>query len=52
MQTPAAAPLRTTQPHPHPITCRICGSRHRATVCHLCKTPTPSFVVIRGKVAA
>lgn len=51
MQTPAAAPLRTTQPHPDPVTCRDCGTRHHATVCPVCKEPTRSFVVIRGKVS-
>lgn len=31
------------------ITCRKCGHKHRALVCHICKVPTPHFVVLKGR---
>lgn len=51
--TPApTTDARRTQQPPELITCRNCGSRHRAILCPLCEEPTPSFIVIRGRVAA
>lgn len=38
-----------TDRRPEQITCRQCGTRHRATVCPICETATPSLVVIRGR---
>lgn len=43
--TPRTAPIAL----PTRITCRDCGTHHRAIVCPICKTATPSFVVIRGR---
>jgi len=43
--TPASAALPL-------ITCRVCGTQHRAGVCTTCKQATPSFAVIRGQVRA
>jgi len=43
----------TTPRKPPQITCRQCGYRHYAVICHICKTPTPHFAVIRpSKVLA
>lgn len=39
--------VHTTRPEQ--ITCRECGTHHRAIVCPICKSATPSLVVIRGR---
>lgn len=30
------------------VTCRQCEAKHGATVCPICKVPTPHFAVIKG----
>jgi rubrerythrin len=34
---------------PPQVQCRECGTKHRATVCPICKEQTPHLAVLKGR---